>query len=71
MLADLLIFAIVTAAVLVIVHGGRMLWEQMWVAAEAIRDLFHGGPRPPSHPLPADDALLLLRRRTKRLDWRL
>jgi len=30
-----------------------------------LRDLFRGGPRPPSHPLPGDDSPLLNRRRTK------
>jgi hypothetical protein len=31
----------------------------------AIRDLFRGGPRPPSHPIPADDSTILNRRRSK------
>jgi hypothetical protein len=31
--------------------------------ADAIRDLMGGGPRPPSHPLPADDGVIVLRRR--------
>ena len=31
----------------------------------ALRDLFRGGPRPPSHPLPGDDSRLLTRRRSK------
>jgi hypothetical protein len=31
----------------------------------ALRDLFRGGPRPPSHPLPSDDSRLLNRRRMK------
>ena len=29
----------------------------------AIRDLFRGGPRPPIHPLPADDSRILNRPR--------
>jgi hypothetical protein len=29
----------------------------------AIRDIFRGGPRPPSHPLPADDSAILTRPR--------
>jgi hypothetical protein len=33
----------------------------------AIRDLFRGGPRPPSHPIPADDSTVLNRpRKTER-----
>jgi hypothetical protein len=31
----------------------------------AIRDLFRGGPRPPSHPIPADDSRILNRRRSE------
>jgi hypothetical protein len=31
----------------------------------AIRDLFRGGPRPPSHPIPADDSTILNRRRSE------
>jgi hypothetical protein len=27
----------------------------------AIRDLLHGGPRPPSHPIQADDSRILTR----------
>jgi len=34
----------------------------------AIRGLFRGGPRPPSHPLPGDDSKILNRpRRPKKL----
>jgi hypothetical protein len=29
----------------------------------ALRDIFRGGPRPPSHPLPGDDSRILTRRR--------
>ena len=37
----------------------------------AFADLFRGGPRPPSHPLPADDTAILLRKRARRphLPW--
>jgi|HubBroStandDraft_6_1064221.scaffolds.fasta_scaffold1692427_2 hypothetical protein len=31
----------------------------------AIRDLFRGGPRPPSHPIPADDSKILNRHRSR------
>ena len=31
----------------------------------AIRDMFRGGPRPPSHPLPANDSEILTRTRRK------
>jgi hypothetical protein len=31
----------------------------------AIRDMLRGGPRPPSHPLPADDSRILNRRRER------
>ncbi|HTR37476.1 MAG TPA: hypothetical protein VMH80_16335 [Bryobacteraceae bacterium] len=31
----------------------------------AFRDMFRGGPRPPSHPLPGDDSRFLTRRRSK------
>jgi len=30
----------------------------------AIRDLFRGVPRPPSHPIPGDDSRFLTRRRS-------
>jgi hypothetical protein len=31
----------------------------------AIQDMLRGGPRPPSHPLPADDSAILNRRRAR------
>ena len=31
----------------------------------AIRDLLRGGPRPPSHPLPGDDSVILNRPRRR------
>jgi hypothetical protein len=31
----------------------------------AIRDLLHGGPRPPLHPIPANDSRILNRPRSK------
>jgi hypothetical protein len=31
----------------------------------AIQDMLRGGPRPPSHPLPADDSVILNRRRVR------
>ena len=33
----------------------------------AIRDLLGGGPRPPSHPIPANDSIILNRPRPKSL----
>jgi hypothetical protein len=33
--------------------------------AEALARFRGGGPRPPTHPLPGNDAVLVLRRRTK------
>jgi hypothetical protein len=47
-----LLFALVMAAL--------FLWGKV---GPALRDLFRGGPRPPSHPLPADDSKILNRRR--------
>jgi hypothetical protein len=32
----------------------------------AITDLLRGGPRPPSHPIPADDSKILNRHRSER-----
>jgi hypothetical protein len=37
-------------------------WGQL---GPALRDLFRGGPKPPSHPLPGDDSKILNRRRAK------
>jgi len=31
----------------------------------AYADLFRGGPRPPSHPLPADDSAILRRKKAR------
>ena len=31
----------------------------------ALRDMFRGGPRPPSHPLPSNDSHILNRKRLK------
>jgi hypothetical protein len=35
-------------------------------AGPVLRDLLRGGPRPPSHPLPADDSRILNRKHVKR-----
>jgi len=32
----------------------------------ALRDLFRGGPKPPSHPLPSNDSEILTRPRRRR-----
>jgi hypothetical protein len=39
-----------------------LVFNSRWIGP-AIRDLFRGGPRPPSHPLPGDDSRILTRRR--------
>ncbi len=37
---------------------------------ENLQNAFRGGPRPPSHPLPSNDAQFLTRRRVRvRRDW--
>jgi hypothetical protein len=51
-----------TSLMLVFVFWRREIME----AIQAFRNNFpRGGPRSPSHPLPADDALLLRRKRRK------
>jgi hypothetical protein len=55
-LPELLVAFVV--AVLIFGGGGGKL-------GPAIRDLFHGGPRPPSHPLPGDDSKILTRPRRR------
>jgi hypothetical protein len=48
---------------LLFVFGHRQIRE----AIEKFRNNFpRGGPRTPSHPLPADDAFLVLRKRRKK-----
>jgi hypothetical protein len=42
--------------------GFWMMGGSKWLGP-AIDDLFRGGPRPPSHPLPGDDSRFLTRRR--------
>jgi hypothetical protein len=39
----------------IVLFGGNKL-------GPAIRDMFRGGPRPPSHPIPGDDSRILNRR---------
>jgi hypothetical protein len=50
------IFAILILAV-VLFWGDKL--------GPAIRDLFRGGPRPPSHPIPSNDSTILNRRRSE------
>ena len=51
-----------------IVFFGRSLSDAL---IEALSN-FRGGPRPPTHPLPANDGSLLLRRRARKSKaWRL
>jgi len=52
----LLIVAVLLAAI-----AALSVWEKI---GPALRDLFRGGPRPPSHPLPSDDSKILNRRRS-------
>ncbi len=55
-LPELLIAFVV--AVLIFGGGGAKL-------GPAIRDMLRGGPRPPSHPLPGDDSVILNRPRRR------
>jgi mttA/Hcf106 family len=59
--ADGLLFILTLALVL---FGGKKFAE----LAEALARDFRGGPRPPSHPLPADDSRILNRRRRPSTD---
>jgi hypothetical protein len=54
---DLLLVLVVA---FLVIFGGKY--------AQAFRDQFRGGPRPPSHPLPADDSRILNRRRRRSSD---
>jgi len=53
-------FALVGAASVVLL--GAMFHYRKEIL-EGLQNLFGGGPRTPSHPLPADDSLILRRRR--------
>jgi hypothetical protein len=55
----LLILAALAMATVALILSARRL-------SEVLRDLFGGGPRPPSHPLAADDAPFLNRRSKRR-----
>jgi hypothetical protein len=44
------------------VLGAIVLFRYAAEVSAAIRDLLRGGPRPPSHPIPADDSRILNRR---------
>ncbi len=48
------LFAVLVVAVLFL-WGGKL--------GPAIQDMFRGGPRPPSHPLPSNDSRILNRPR--------
>jgi hypothetical protein len=41
--------------------GAALVWYSAQIA-EAFKRDFGGGPRPPSHPLPGDDRVIVLRR---------
>jgi hypothetical protein len=47
-----------------VIPGGALALYRREIL-EAINNLRGGGPRTPSHPLPANDASLLLRRRRR------
>jgi hypothetical protein len=55
---------LITLASAIIGTGLLFLYSRQ--IAEALRNLRGGGPRPPSHPLPADDGVVLLRKRRRR-----
>lgn len=57
--ADLVILAALGLATTGLIVVARRL-------SEVLRDLFGGGPRPPSHPLVADDSRILNRRSKRR-----
>ena len=61
--------ALVAIAVSIVLFG--VMFHYRKEIAEAIRNLWGGGPRnPPSHPLPANDSLLLLRHKIRRtITW--
>ena len=44
-------------------HTGASFWGSKLIPA--IRDLFRGGLRPPSHPMPGDDSKILNRPRSR------
>ncbi len=53
----------------VLVGAGLLLFHGKQVAEavqEAISNFRGGGPKPPTHPLPANDSTLLTRRRIRR-----
>jgi hypothetical protein len=59
-------------AVLLLLVGMRFFRHTLFDALMEAFNNFRGGPRPPTHPLPANDAVLLLRRRPmKPKAWRL
>ena len=55
----LLILATLALAIAGLILSARRL-------SEVFRDLFGGGPRPPTHPLAADDTAFLTRRSRRR-----
>jgi hypothetical protein len=59
---------IVTMAVSIVLFG--TMYHYRREIAEALRNLFGGGPRtPPSHPLPSNDSLILMRRSRRAITW--
>jgi hypothetical protein len=54
---------IVVAIFLVLIGCHKILSE----ALQNFKDALGGGPRPPTHPLPGDDSVILNRRRS--LSW--
>jgi hypothetical protein len=51
------VLTLLIVAVLLFGGGGKL--------GPAIRGMFRGGPRPPSHPIPGDDSEILNRPRRK------
>ena len=55
-------FPEVIALVGVLLYIGR---KRLAESSSVLADIFRGGPRPPTHPIPGDDSRFLTRRRVK------
>ncbi len=61
---DLRQLAVFVAAIIVPGAALALYWRQI---LEAIENLGGGGPRTPSHPLPGNDGVIVLRKRRRDL----
>ena len=65
---QILSIAMLVGTAFVILFWSKEAAQIMRMLQEALENFRGGGPRPPMHPMPANDAILLNKRRVIRID---